>query len=94
MFIDSDNFEELKERILQEIHYCEFIAFDLELTGVKSDLPDTFEELVLERYLKMRKTSMKYNIIQFGLSLFMKLPQCYQTRTYTIYILPQRYAAS
>lgn len=88
MFLDSDNFQEYKKEIIDAIDQSEFLAIDLELTGIKGDYQDTFEELPAERYLKYRKVSMKYNIVQFGICPFIKTPDGYKCQAYTIYLFP------
>ncbi|CAD8080583.1 unnamed protein product [Paramecium primaurelia] len=89
MFIDLDNFEQHKQTIIDQIKRCDFLGFDLELTGIKGDYQDIFEELPFERYLKARKVSMKYNIIQFGLCIFIKKQKGYVAYPYTFFLFPQ-----
>ncbi|CAD8187210.1 unnamed protein product [Paramecium pentaurelia] len=89
MYIDLDNFEQNKQTIMEQIKLCDFLGFDLELTGIKGDYQDTFEELPFERYLKTRKVSMKYNIIQFGLCIFIKKQKGYVAFPYTFFLFPQ-----
>ena len=39
-----------------------FIAVDLELTGIKSDLLDRYEELPFERYIKVKHIKIHINL--------------------------------
>lgn len=57
--VDSDNFELVYKFISdnQLPSKASFIAFDLEMTGIKGDYLDTFEEYPFERFYKMRKVA-------------------------------------
>ena len=73
MDITRDNFVEKLPAILEQLGKADFIAFDLEMTGInnvdrskgnrKDDLPGN-------RYMKMVDVATKYNIIQVGMSMF------------------------
>ncbi|KAM3128234.1 hypothetical protein pb186bvf_019653 [Paramecium bursaria] len=85
MIVDNDNFDLVKGQIIQEIQQADFISFDLELTGIRGEYQDIFEEFPFERYLKLRRVSMKFNIIQVGLCMFKNNT----AKAYTIYLFPQ-----
>ena len=40
----------------------EFVSFDLEMTGITGD-KELRDDLTFERYSKIKKVAMKYNII-------------------------------
>ena len=62
MELTIDNYFNIESEILEDINECDFIGFDLELSG----LFPTFESFIddcEERFSKLRKIALKYNII-------------------------------
>ena len=65
------NFKELFPIIEKEIEECEYLSIDCEFSGIGNAYSNYFDTAE-ERYLKKMSNEMKYDIIQFGLSLFKK----------------------
>ena len=76
--VTKDNFLQVSDELCMELKKAEFVAIDLEMTGIRdttnegnknkpsrSDTPE-------ERYRKLRSVPEKYAIIQIGLSLFLQ----------------------
>lgn len=71
MEVTRENFKLVYPTIDNEIKECEYLSIDCEFTGIESctgyaNYFDTAEE----RYEKRMKHEMKYDIVQFGLSIF------------------------
>ena len=65
------NFEELYPTIENEIKECDYLAIDCEFSGIENQCMNLFDSQA-ERYAKKLKAEMKYDIVQFGLSIFKK----------------------
>jgi poly(A)-specific ribonuclease len=91
MEITIDNYFTIESEILEDINKCDFIGFDLELSG----LFPTYESLIdncEERFYKLRKIAIKYNIIQVGLVFFFyeEKENSYVAKPYNIYVFPSK----
>lgn len=88
--VDAQNFPLVYHYIHQHrlISDAAFIAFDLEMTGIKGDYLDTFEEYPFERFYKMRKVAQKFTIIQLGLCFFVPHQNGYLSYPFTFYLFP------
>ena len=64
------NYEKEENRIIELIKTCDYISFDLEMTGIENDENNILFDTPENRYIKYKKTSEKYSIIQLGLTLF------------------------
>lgn len=65
------NFAELYPTIESEIKECDYLSFDCEFSGIGSQYLSLFDSPD-ERYSKRHREEMKYDIVQFGLSIFKK----------------------
>lgn len=63
------NFADLYPTIESEIKECDYLAIDCEFSGIESQYMNLFDSQA-ERYSKKLKNEMKYDIVQFGLSIF------------------------
>ena len=94
MDITAINFDEKLPYLESSIEDAIFVAVDTEFTGLsiedqKISSLDTLEE----RYEKIRTSTSKFLMIQFGLSTFhydMK-KNSYSNRTFNFYVWPKRY---
>ena len=88
MELTIDNYFNIESEILDDINECDFIGFDLELSG----LFPTFESFIddcEERFSKLRKIALKYNIIQVGLVFFFKENELsFVAKPYNFYVFP------
>ena len=64
------NYEKEENRIIELIKTCDYISFDLEMTGIENDENNILFDTPENRYIKYKKTSEKYSIIQLGLTIF------------------------
>ena len=94
MEITSDNYLEKEEEIISDIQKCDFLSFDLEMTGIAIGSRH-FLDNPGERYLKHKISAEKYRIIQFGLvPWFRKIDSTdknkiiYEAKPYNIYVFP------
>lgn len=94
MEITSDNYFEKEAEIISDIQKCDFISFDLEMTGIAVGSRH-FLDYPSERYLKHKISAEKFRIIQFGLvPWFRKLDPndknkiIYEAKPYNIYVFP------
>lgn len=65
------NFAELYPTIENEIKECDYLSFDCEFSGIGSQYLSLFDSPE-ERYSKRHRNEMKFDIVQFGLSVFKK----------------------
>ena len=63
MEITIDNYFEKEEQILKDIKNCDFLSFDLEMTGITISNRN-FLDSPQERYTKHRLSSEKYSILK------------------------------
>lgn len=87
MEITRKNYYEIEPQILKDIEDCEFIAFDLELSGL---LPHKFRILDFpdERFRKTKFIADNYRIIEFGIVPFIKNDNSYIAKPYNIFVFP------
>ena len=63
MEITSDNYLEKESEIISDIQKCDFLSFDLEMTGIATGSRH-FLDSPSERYLKHKISAEKFRIIQ------------------------------
>jgi hypothetical protein len=72
MNVTVKNFNETFPKVKEAIDKADFLAFDLELTGLhwdKEAQPNVMDDISI-RYQKVRETANNFAIIQFGLCCF------------------------
>ena len=90
MELTRDNYYDIEIKILKDIEECDFIAFDLEFSGLiqnKFKIYDSPEEY----FTKLKYNAENFRIIQFGICTFKKNiqnPQEYIAKPYYIYVFP------
>ena len=87
MEITIDNYFTIESEILDDINKCDFIGFDLELSGLFPTF-ESFIDEIEERFSKLRKIALKYNIIQVGLVFFFKNENSFVAKPYNFYVFP------
>ena len=94
MEITIDNYFEKESEIKSDIKNCDFLSFDLEMTGIAVSSRHLLDS-PNERYLKHKLSAEKYKIIQFGIvPWFKKLDPnnsnkfTYEAKPYNIYVFP------
>ena len=94
MEITSDNYLEKESEIISDIQKCDFISFDLEMTGIAVGSRH-FLDSPSERYLKHKISAEKFRIIQFGLVPWFRKTDpinknkiIYEAKPYNIYVFP------
>ena len=67
-----------------------FLAIDTEFTGLEDDVRLSALDTPEERYTKLREGSLRFLVIQFGLSIFTYDAKAkhYMYKTYNFYIFP------
>ena len=70
MELVSRNYDKTEDELLRYIEKSDYISFDLEMTGIENDKNNSLIDTPENRYLKYKKTSEKYSIIQLGFTLF------------------------
>ena len=95
MELVSKDFDKFEEDIINRIENSDYISFDLEMTGIENEKNNSLIDTSENRYLKYKKTSEKYSIIQLGLSLFKQIKNpnnpneiLYECYPYNLYIFP------
>jgi poly(A)-specific ribonuclease len=90
MELSYKTYRDNEERIMNEIEECDFISFDLEMTGIDSDINNSLIDTPEIRYLKYKTTAEKYKIIQLGLTLFKfnSRNNYYEVSPYSFYLFP------
>ena len=71
MELTRDNYYDIEIKILKDIEECDFIAFDLEFSGLiqnKFKIYDSPEEY----FIKLKYNAENFRIIQFGICTFKK----------------------
>ena len=90
MELTKDNYYDIESQILKDIEECDFIAFDLEFSGLiqnKSKIYDSPEEY----FTKLKYNAENFRIIQLGLTIFKKSEENnkeYIAKPYCIYVFP------
>ena len=94
MEITSDNYLQKEPEIISDIQKCDFLSFDLEMTGIATGNRH-FLDSPSERYLKHKISAEKFRIIQFGLVPWFKKTDSkdknkiiYEAKPYNIYVFP------
>ena len=94
MEITSDNYLEKESEIISDIQKCDFLSFDLEMTGIATGSRH-FLDSPSERYLKHRMSAEKFRIIQLGLVPWFRKTDSsdkskisYEAKPYNIYVFP------
>ena len=94
MEITIDNYFQKESEILDDIKKCDFLSFDLEMTGISVGSRHLLDS-PNERYLKHKSSAEKYKIIQFGLVPWFKKEDpinknkiLYEAKPYNIYCFP------
>lgn len=94
MEITSENYLEKESEIIADIQKCDFLSFDLEMTGIATGNRH-FLDSPSERYLKHKISAEKFRIIQLGLvPWFRKTDESdktkisYEAKPYNIYVFP------
>ena len=90
MELTRENYYEKEPIILKDIETCEFIAFDLEFSGI---IPSKFKiyDSPEENFQKSKYMAETYRIIQVGITPFIKKennPKEYIAKPYNIYAFP------
>ena len=98
MELVCSNYEKEEKRIINLIKTSEYISFDLEMTGIENDKNNVIIDTPENRYLKYKKTSEKFSIIQLGISIFNKVKNdssessankiIYDCYPYNLYLFP------
>ena len=94
MEITIDNYFEKESEIKQDIKNCDFLSFDLEMTGIAVGSRHLLDS-PNERYLKHKLSAEKYKIIQFGIVPWFKKEDpnnkdkfIFEAKPYNIYCFP------
>ena len=94
MEITSDNYLQKESEIISDIQKCDFISFDLEMTGIAVGSRH-FLDSPAERYLKHKLSAEKFKNIQFVLVPWFKKTDStdknkiiYEAKPYNIYVFP------
>ena len=88
MELTKDNYYDIEPKILKDIEDCNFIALDLEMSGLiqnKFKIYDSPEE----NFIKSKYNADNFRIIQFGICFFIKNIENnkeYIAKPYNIYI--------
>ena len=91
MELVCSNYEKEEKKIIGHIKDSDYISFDLEMTGIENDKNNIIIDTPENRYLKYKKTSEKFSIIQLGITIFKKdktNPNQYNCYPYNIYLFP------
>ena len=91
MELVCSNYEREEKKIIGLIKESDYISFDLEMTGIENDQNNIIIDTPENRYLKYKRTSEKYSIIQLGLTIFKKdkaNPNQYNCYPYNLYLFP------
>ena len=94
MEITTDNYLEKEAEIKSDIQKCDFLSFDLEMTGIAIGSRH-FLDSPQERYSKNKLSAEKFKIIQLGLVPWFKKVSpndknkiIYEAKPYNIYVFP------
>ena len=98
MELVCSNYEKEEKRIINLIKTSDYISFDLEMTGIENDKNNVIIDTPENRYLKYKKTSEKFSIIQLGITIFNKVKTdsnekgenkiIYDCYPYNLYLFP------
>ena len=90
MELTRDNYYDMEPFILKDIENSDFIAIDLELSGLMQNKYKIYDSPE-ENFLKGKYDADNFRIIQFGISVFMKdknNDKEYISKPYNIYVFP------
>lgn len=75
---------------MEQLERATVVTFDLEMTGISGEEAEHGTDTPIERYQKVYQISGKYQIIQFGLSVFCPTssPREFDCSSYVIYTVP------
>ncbi|XP_075266120.1 poly(A)-specific ribonuclease PARN-like isoform X2 [Convolutriloba macropyga] len=85
------NFGAIRKSIKDVIDSCDFIAMDLELSGLNESNSKNSSDLPESRFLKCRRDVLKYSPIQVGIACFeydASQKNKYIVRPYNFYVFP------
>jgi len=90
MDVTRANFESVLKGLDEDLKSSSFLAIDTEFTGLEDDVRSTGLDTPAERYHKLREGSMKFLVVQFGLSIFTYDNEAkhYTYKTYNFYVFP------
>ena len=90
MELTKDNYYDIEPNILKDIEECNFIAFDLEMSGLIQNIFKIYDSPE-ENFIKSKYNAENFRIIQFGISFFIKSlnnDKEYIAKPYNIYVFP------
>ena len=90
MELTRDNYYDLEPKILLDIEKCDFIALDLELSGLNQSMFKLYDSPE-ENFLKSKNNAENFRIIQLGITIFIKNidnNKEYIAKPYNIYVFP------
>lgn len=84
------DFETVLKGLDDDLKNSTFLAIDTEFTGLEDDVRLSALDTPSERYNKIREGSMRFMVVQLGLSIFTfdKKAKQYVYKTYNFYIFP------
>jgi len=90
MDVTKDNFHSVLKNLDDDLEKSTFLAIDTEFTGLEDDVRLSALDTPEERYTKLREGSLRFLVIQFGLSIFTYDAKAkhYMYKTYNFYIFP------
>ena len=96
MELVCSNYEKEESQIINLIRTCDYISFDLEMTGIENDQNNIIFDTPENRYAKYKKTSEKFSIIQLGFTIFNREKKqldnikeiIYNCYPYNLYLFP------
>lgn len=87
MEVVKSNFESALRLLEDLLPRCQFLAFDLEMTGVRGR-PETWGDSSEIRYTKLRRVATTYSIIQVGICLFVPREDEFIAYPFNFYLYP------
>lgn len=94
MHISKENFDRMMPVLEQAIQNSDFVALDLEFSGLNAETMASIlpNDTVRTRYLRMRHAVRQMQIFQFGLALFRwdETAQAWKGMPFSFYLLPRK----
>ena len=90
MELTRDNYYDIEPLILKDIEKCDFIALDLELSGLNQSMFKVYDSPE-ENFIKSKYNAENFRIIQLGITIFTKNidnNKEYIAKSYNIYVFP------
>jgi poly(A)-specific ribonuclease len=87
MEVVKSNFESALQLFEDLLPRCQFLAFDLEMTGVRGR-PETWGDNGELRYAKLRRVATTFSIIQVGVCLFVPREDEFIAYPFNFYLYP------